>query len=507
MSSKRSRPRVSSTLIAAAVAYLVSAWLAWRLAPAAVEALGWPPWVSGFLIGLALVGVPLIVAAGRVLGSSRGDRAMDHAAAPDGGRAEPSVAVLPLQDQSAEQDIAYLGDGLAEELQIVLSRTPGVRVASREACFVYRNRKINPEEVAQRLGVDNVVLGRLKRKGDKLRVSARLVAADSGRRVLAREYLEATEDIFSVLVDITTELAAALDLVIDPVELRRLSSLDPGAYDLYLRGRRYFLAGGLDNTAHAVALFARATESDPDFVRAWIALARAYALQTIYFEGSEAERVLAHKASERAVELAPDRGECHSVRGLAHLASEEYEAAAAEFERAIELDPLLWEAYYNYARAAYHQGQMERALELFKTAIRVNPDDFQSPTLAAPVHKHLGDEAGFEASAAEGVRRAERHLEDYPENQRAWYLGAVALLYLGQRDRALEWAEKSLAIDPSDPAIRYNMGCFYALAGDSDRAFECLKGSITSRSWVEHDPDLEPIRDDPRYQQLLESLE
>jgi len=507
MSSKRFRLRVGSTLIAAALAYLISAWLAWRLAPAAVEALGWPPWVSGFLIGLALFGVPLVVAAGRVLGSAQGARVMAHTATPDDAELEPSVAVLPMQDQSAEQDLAYLGDGLAEELQIVLSRTPGVRVASRDACFVYRNRKIVAEDVAARLGVDHVVLGRMKRKGDNIKVNVRLVAAASGRRIWVRQYLETPDEIFSVLIDIATELAAALGLVIDPLELRRLFGLDAGTYDLYLRGRRYFLRGGLDNTAHAVALFAQATESDPEFVRAWIALARAYALQTIYFEGSEAERVLAHKASERAVELAPGRGECHSVRGLAHLASEDYEASAEEFERAIDLDPTLWEAYYNYARAAYHQGQMGRALELFRTAIRVNPDDYQSPTLAAPVYKHLGDEAGFEASAAEGVRRAERHLEDYPENQRAWYLGAVALLYLGRRRRALEWAEKSLAIDPSDPAIRYNMGCFYALAGDSNRAFECLKDSITSRSWVEHDPDLEPIRDDPRYQQLLESLE
>jgi TolB-like protein/thioredoxin-like negative regulator of GroEL len=505
MSSKRFRPRRGRTLLPAALAYLLAAWLAWRVVPAAVETLGWPPWSAGFLIGVALIGVPLAVAAARLLGPAR-DGPAAGPGQPASAEPEPSVAILPLQDQSAEQDLAYLGDGLAEELQIVLSRTPGVRVASREACFVYRNRKVVAEDVARRLGVGAVVLGRLKHKGGEIRVSARLVAAGSGQRIWAKRYLETPDEIFSVLVDMATELAAALHVVIDPLELRRLFALHPEAYDLYLRGRRYFLRGGLDNTAHAVALFARATESDPQFVRAWIALARAYALQTIYFEGSEAERVLAHKASERAVELAPDRGECHSVRGLAHLASEEYEAASAEFERATKLDPSLWEAYYNYARAAYHQGRMEKALELFETAIRVNPDDYESPTLAAPVYKHLGDGAGFEASAAEGVRRAKRHLEDYPENQRAWYLGAVALLYQGKRALAMEWADKSLAIDPSDPAIRYNMGCFYALAGDRDRAFECLKGSITSRSWFEHDPDLEPIRDDPRYHELLQSL-
>jgi adenylate cyclase len=109
-------------------------------------------------------------------------------------------------------------------------------------------------------------------------------------------------------------------------------------------------------------------------------------------------------------------------------------------------------------------------------------------------------------AARQGVLRAERHLADFPESQRAYYLGAGGLLELGKREKAFDWAEKSLAIDPGDPAIRYNMGCFYAKAGEIDKAFECLEDSITSRSWVENDLDLESLREDPRYQKLLDSL-
>jgi len=499
MSSKRPAPHSALKLLPAVLAYVIAAWLAIRLVPMAAEVLDWPSWTAGLLVGLALVGLPLVLVLVSLWGRSKSPAAAAH-------ERIPSVAILPFRDQSPDKDLGYLAEGLAEELQIVFSRTDGIRVASREACFAYKDKKVEIADVAARLSVTNVLTGRLRPKGERLKAAAKMVEASTGWRLWSNGYLHDPDHIFEVLVDMATELAAVLGLVIDPAELHRLSSLQPEAYSLYLRGRRYYLLGGLDNTAHAVALFARATESDPAFVRAWIALARAYAIQAIYFEGSEAERSDAYEASARAVELAPERGESHSVRGLAHLAGEEYEAATTEFEHAIALDPSLWEAYYNYARAAYHQGRMQKALELFETAIRVNPEDYQSPTLAAPVYKHLGDNTGFETAAREGVQRAERHLEDYPENQRAWYLGAVALLYLGKMDRAMEWAEKSLAIDPSDPTIRYNMGCFYALAGNADRAFECLKGSITSRSWVEHDPDLEPIRDDPRYQQLLESL-
>jgi adenylate cyclase len=207
------------------------------------------------------------------------------------------------------------------------------------------------------------------------------------------------------------------------------------------------------------------------------------------------------------VALAPGRGDAHAARGIAHLASEEYEEAAIECDRAIELDPSLWKAYYNYARASYHQGQMEEALGLFEKAAKINGSDYQSPLLAAPIYKRLGDAENAEKSAREGVDRAETFLEDHPDNHRAFYLGAGALLDLGERKRAFEWARKALAIDPSDPSIRYNMGCFYAKAGEIDQAFEYLQDSITSRSWIEHDPDLDPIREDPRYQKLLESLE
>jgi adenylate cyclase len=119
----------------------------------------------------------------------------------------------------------------------------------------------------------------------------------------------------------------------------------------------------------------------------------------------------------------------------------------------------------------------------------------------------MGNQEAFEKWAREGIARAERWLADYPTNHRAYYLGAGALLDLGERERAFEWAEKALAIDPSDPTIRYNMGCFYAKAGEVDKAFDCLRDSITSRSWAENDPDLENIREDPRYQAFLDTLQ
>jgi adenylate cyclase len=104
------------------------------------------------------------------------------------------------------------------------------------------------------------------------------------------------------------------------------------------------------------------------------------------------------------------------------------------------------------------------------------------------------------------VERAEKHLEDYPDNQRAYYLCLGALTLLGENDRALEWAENAYHLAPEDPATRYNLACFYSMVGNVDKALDLLENSVKSRSWIENDHDLDNLRDHPRFQHLLESL-
>jgi adenylate cyclase len=101
---------------------------------------------------------------------------------------------------------------------------------------------------------------------------------------------------------------------------------------------------------------------------------------------------------------------------------------------------------------------------------------------------------------------AERHLEDYPDNARAYFLATSALWNLGRKEEACAWIERAIAIDPDDPSTRYNIACFYAQIGELDKALEYLEHSITSRSWAESDPELEPLRSDPRFQALMERL-
>ena len=105
-----------------------------------------------------------------------------------------------------------------------------------------------------------------------------------------------------------------------------------------------------------------------------------------------------------------------------------------------------------------------------------------------------------------GVERAERILQDYPDNQRAYYLGSSGLSVLEQHDRAKEWAERALAINPDDSATRYNTACLFVKYGDTERALDLLDNSVQSRTWFENDPDLDPLRGHPRFKAIVAAL-
>jgi tetratricopeptide (TPR) repeat protein len=143
---------------------------------------------------------------------------------------------------------------------------------------------------------------------------------------------------------------------------------------------------------------------------------------------------------------------------------------------------------------------------MFDRAAHCDPEDWEAVLLSVQLYEKFGDRKGLLNAGREGVERAERFLKVYPNNQRAYYLGASVLLRLGEEQKAHLWMEKALLIAPSDSTTRYNAGCFYAQAGDADKAFANLRESITSRSWIENDPTLDTLRDDPRFPAYLESL-
>ncbi len=305
---------------------------------------------------------------------------------------------------------------------------------------------------------------------------------------------------------ISKRILNALKLKLGAQRFDYPTTSDSQAYEYFLHGTGYASSRGSKDQDLAIKLFQKAVTLDPEFVRAWIKLAEASASYSIYGKGGKAFQIIAAEAAAKATELAHDYAESHMANGYALLASQQYATAEAEFFAAIERDPKLSIAYHYLARSAYHQGQLDKALKYFNQSTDLNSDDYESPLLSTSIYEKFDDHDNVLRMAEIGVERVKRHLEDYPNNHRAYYLGAGGLTILGENELAKRWAERAHQIAPDDVATRYNLACFYANIGDSEKALDFLENSISSRSWIENDPDLESLHGHPRFQAVLDAL-
>ena len=148
----------------------------------------------------------------------------------------------------------------------------------------------------------------------------------------------------------------------------------------------------------------------------------------------------------------------------------------------------------------------------FERVAQVKPDDYQALILLIQIYRSLGRDADAKSAAQRGVERAEKDLILHPDNPRSAYLGAAALVTLGDNDRAREWLSRAMAIDPHDIWTQYNAACIYTSLGDIDRALDVLErvlphaGHELKHGWIKYDSDLDPLRDHPRYQKILELI-
>jgi adenylate cyclase len=231
-------------------------------------------------------------------------------------------------------------------------------------------------------------------------------------------------------------------------------------------------------------------------------------LRAMYYPAATLELEVAERASLRALELDPELAEAHAARGMVLLASNRLTEAEPSFERASELDPQLFDARYFHARALFQDGRFAEAAEMFGRAMEVR-DDYQAAFFAAQAVEASGCTAEAESAYATALATAERHMELNPDDPRAATMRAVSLARLGRHDEAVEWGERALEIDRDDASVLYNVACLFSVTGNVDRAFECLKEAVEmgfgNPEWLAHDPDLDRLRADPRFEQVMAS--
>jgi serine/threonine protein kinase/Flp pilus assembly protein TadD len=426
---------------------------------------------------------------------------------------QKSVAVLYFENLSGSKEDEYFRDGITEDIIIELSNIEGLSAFPRSAVLAFRDKQVTGQQVGQQLGSAYVLEGSLRRAGNRLRITAQLVETRSGRSAWAKRYDRQLEDVFAIQDEIAQSIAGALQIVLTEKEKQAIGkpqTADVQAYDYYLKGRQFFHQFRKKGFDFARQMFARAIVLDAQYARAFAGVADCCSFLYMYYESSEENLKEADSASRKALELDAELAEAHASRGLAVSLNKRYDEAQREFDAAIRLNPRLFEAYYFYARAMLSQGKMLEAVQLFEQASRVNPDDYQSPTLLAMAFNGMGRKADADRVYRAAFQVIQKQLEMYPDDGRAIYFGANALSQLGDRTRAMEWADRALATDPDDSSVLYNVACVYALIGEADKAVDTLEKSVTSgmgqKEWIEHDSDLDPLRTHPRFQALLKRL-
>jgi serine/threonine protein kinase/Tfp pilus assembly protein PilF len=427
--------------------------------------------------------------------------------------AAKSVAVLPFTNMSNDPESEYFTDGMAEELINALSKIQSLRVASRTSSFVFKGKSEDISEIGRKLKVSTVLEGSVRKIGNRLRIGAQLINVADGYQLWSGKFDRDMEDVFTIQDEISQAIFDALRVILSEGEkkaIERDRSVNVQAYEYYLRGRQFIHQWSRSGLEYARQMFRRAIELDPEYSLAYAGLADSCSLLFMNCDAREQNLTQGNAASRRALELGPDLAEAHLAAGLVHSLSMRFTEAEREFEFALKLDPKLFEAFYHYGRARVAQGEFTEAAKLFERACALRPEDFQAPTFLGRCYNSMGRKEEGEAMARKALRLIDERLALNPDDARASQLGATVAASLGLNDMARDYARRALTINPDDPLLLYNISCMYSLLGSPNEALDCLEKAVDKgygqKDWVEHDSDLDPIRELPRFKMILEAM-
>ena len=425
----------------------------------------------------------------------------------------PSIAVLPFANMSTDKEQEYFCFGIAEDILNDLTKIDELRVVSRTSSFAFKGKTEDLRDVGRKLNVGTILEGSVRKAGNRLRITAQLINVADGYHLWSERYDRELDDVFAIQDEIAESIVQALRVKLGPrqeLDKSKGPTRNIEAYELYLRGRIFFHQSGRKGLQFASELFSRAIEKDLGYALAYTGLSDSLSHTFLYFDNDESNVNGAMEASKKALKLNPRLAEAHASRGLAVSLAKQYQEAEEEFKKAIDLNPNLFEAYYHYARACFVQGKHEMACQLFEQAGKVKPDDYQAPLLAASSYRQLNLPEAVRETLRRGFEIVQKRLELNPDDVRAVYLGASALLELGKTEEAVEWTKRATAMEPNDPAVLYNCACLYAVLNQTETSINLLKDAIncgfSHKEWIENDQDLSSIRQHPEYQALLDGL-
>jgi len=498
-------------------------------------------WIYVVVIGVLLsIGLFLLGRYSAVNGASRSSASAartEAATVPD-----KSIAVLPFDNLSRDPDNAYFAEGVQDEILTRLAKIGDLKVISRTSTEKYKSAPANLREIAQQLGVAHIVEGSVQKANDQVRVNVQLINALTDAHLWADTYDRKLLDIFSVESDIAKTIADTLQAKLSGSEKTAISkkpTANPEAYELYLKARFFWNKRTGADLKTAAQYFERAVTADPSYGSAYAGLAQSYLLIPVFGAGAPRDFFpKATVAAHRAIKLDETSAEGHSALAMLVLFDFKFKESEEEFRRAIELNP-------NYATAHHWFGNsLLVTLGRFDEAIKEGERAVELDPLSLIINADLGSTLMIARRYDEAIAQLRRTLAlDGNFGYAHWNLGE-ALYLKGDIPAAISEYEKAAALD-DDPQILALLGRAYADTGKREQALEILQklnekgqqhyvrkylytvvytglgdkataidylekanedGDTPDTTWLKVDPIFDPLRSEPRFQQLIAKM-
>jgi TolB-like protein/DNA-binding winged helix-turn-helix (wHTH) protein/Flp pilus assembly protein TadD len=422
-------------------------------------------------LGRALIAAALAVAAGAVaVWLAYGGRLQGISGSPT--RPIRSLAVLPLENLSRDPEQDYFADGMTDELIAQLAHIHSLRVVSRTSVMRFKGTQKPLAEIARELNVDAVVEGTVLRTPERVRVIAQVIQVNPEKHLWADRYDRPLGDVVVLQGQLAREISDAIRVTLTPEERTRFADVRPvdqEAYEAFLKGRYYWSKRTEQSTRKAIEYFQRAVEEEPQYALAFAGLADSYnslalteALQDVV---PPAENLLkARAAADRALAIDDKLAEAHAtIGGIKFQYERDWSASAAEFTRAIELNPNYANAHQWYGLSLIWMDRMDEALREFKRANELDP-------LSLVINANLCFALGVAGAYEQAVAHCRRTIELDPNFAYAHHrLGQVYVLH-GSYDPAIEELQQAISLSGRSPRAIAELGLAYALSGQQARA-------------------------------------
>jgi serine/threonine protein kinase len=447
------------------------------------------------------------------------------------GAGKPSIAVLPFANMSADPENEYFSDGLAEELLNTLAKNSALKVTGRTSSFAFKGKHEDLRDIGQKLGVETLLEGSVRKAGNRVRITTQLVKASDGFHLWSETYDRVLDDIFAVQDDIAKSVATAMNVTLlgKPTPTARGNS---ASFNLVLQGNYFLSRNTAPSLEKAVALYREALAADPNDARAWAGLASAYSVQAGYGFGDYKEGVEKAKvAAERALALDENLPQAHEVMGWINLAFElRWDEAGKEFRHALSLapgnsdfltglatyesvcdrldeatrlvrqavvvDPLNPIALMFRARIAMAARRFDEAEECYKKVLEISPGH-------TPAHASLSTAYGLQGRWAEAMAEAKQ------EQAKGYRCCALAIIHHAL-DEKRESDEALAALIKEGEQWAIQVAMVHARRNETDLAFEWLDRAFTLHDSglyiVRNHPLFNGLHSDPRWPKYLEKI-